>query len=152
FRYAKHLVEGHGLVYNVGGPRVEGYTNFLFTVLVAGGMALGAQAEHVALAIGLAAHAGTLAVLVRTARSLGVSTGATLAALVTRAVNPPFSGFAPGGLEPSLATLLAVLAIARGLATLREERRARAFAAVSVLFALATMTRPDAGVPVVAAL
>ncbi len=39
-RYAKHLVEGHGLVYNVG-ERVEGYTNFLWTLLVAPGLALG---------------------------------------------------------------------------------------------------------------
>jgi hypothetical protein len=30
-RYAKHFAEGHGLVYNPG-ERVEGYTNFLWTV------------------------------------------------------------------------------------------------------------------------
>jgi hypothetical protein len=33
-RYAENLVDGHGLVYNVG-EYVEGYTNFLWTVLVA---------------------------------------------------------------------------------------------------------------------
>lgn len=41
FRYAKHLVEGHGLVYNLG-ARVEGYTNFLWTVLAAIPLAFGA--------------------------------------------------------------------------------------------------------------
>ena len=34
-RYARHLVEGHGLVYNIG-ERVEGYTNLLWTLLLAG--------------------------------------------------------------------------------------------------------------------
>src|SRR3989442_6717285 len=33
-RYAQHLVQGHGLVYNVG-ERVEGYTNFLWTAVLA---------------------------------------------------------------------------------------------------------------------
>ncbi len=33
FRYAKNFIEGHGLVYNIG-ERVEGYTNFLWTMLL----------------------------------------------------------------------------------------------------------------------
>jgi hypothetical protein len=32
-RYAKHLAEGQGLVYNIG-ERVEGYTNLLWTLLL----------------------------------------------------------------------------------------------------------------------
>ena len=39
-RYAKNLVEGHGLVYNPG-ERVEGYTNFLWTLWLAVPLALG---------------------------------------------------------------------------------------------------------------
>src|SRR4051794_37248022 len=34
FRYAENLASGHGLVYNLG-ERVEGYTNFLWVVLLA---------------------------------------------------------------------------------------------------------------------
>ncbi len=37
YRYARNLVEGHGLVYNAG-ERVEGYSNFLYTLLIALGM------------------------------------------------------------------------------------------------------------------
>ncbi len=151
FRYAKHLVEGHGLVFNVGGPRTEGYTNFLYTLLVAAGMALGARAEDAALVIGLAAHAATLAVVARTARALGAPRGAALAAVATLAQNPTFSSYGTGGLETSLATFLALEALALAVTAPEADCR-RTFAAVSVLFALATMTRPDAGVPVVAAL
>src|SRR3989442_1472314 len=36
FRYARHLAAGRGLVWNPG-ERVEGYTNFLWVILMAGG-------------------------------------------------------------------------------------------------------------------
>jgi arabinofuranosyltransferase len=36
FRYAEHLASGNGLVWNIGGPHTEGYTNFLFVLLLAG--------------------------------------------------------------------------------------------------------------------
>ena len=39
-RYAAHLVRGHGLVYNVG-EHVEGYTNFLWTLLLTPPLAVG---------------------------------------------------------------------------------------------------------------
>lgn len=34
-RYAKNLASGHGLIWNPGGPMVEGYTNFLWTIYMA---------------------------------------------------------------------------------------------------------------------
>ena len=37
FRYARHLAEGHGLVWN-SGERIEGYTNFLWVLFMAGAM------------------------------------------------------------------------------------------------------------------
>ena len=40
FRYARNLVEGLGLVYNPG-ERIEGYTNFLWTLMAAAGMSVG---------------------------------------------------------------------------------------------------------------
>jgi arabinofuranosyltransferase len=42
FRYARHLAEGHGLVWNIGeDPPVEGFSNFLWVALCAGFEALG---------------------------------------------------------------------------------------------------------------
>lgn len=34
-RYAQHFASGEGLVWNAGGPRVEGYTNFLWVLYMA---------------------------------------------------------------------------------------------------------------------
>ncbi len=51
FRYARNLVSGHGLVYNPG-ECVEGYTNFLWTLMIAGAMALGADPLKAAWVLG----------------------------------------------------------------------------------------------------
>jgi hypothetical protein len=53
YRYAQNLVDGHGLVYNIG-ERVEGYTNFLWTLMVAGGIALGLSGSLVGHWLGFA--------------------------------------------------------------------------------------------------
>ncbi|HEX6838458.1 MAG TPA: hypothetical protein VF334_17900, partial [Polyangia bacterium] len=34
YRYATNAAHGHGLVYNIGDPPVEGFTSFLWTVLL----------------------------------------------------------------------------------------------------------------------
>jgi arabinofuranosyltransferase len=65
FRYAKNLGDGRGLVFNAG-ERVEGYTNFLFVVLVS----LAAKVSHlahypVAVAINVAATVAVLVLFVR---------------------------------------------------------------------------------------
>ena len=52
FRYAWNLVRGHGLVYNAG-ERVEGYSNLLWTLLMAGGMSLGVTPELASKALGI---------------------------------------------------------------------------------------------------
>jgi arabinofuranosyltransferase len=52
YRYAQNLVDGHGLVYNIG-ERVEGYTNLLWTLMVAAGITLGLSASLVGHWLGL---------------------------------------------------------------------------------------------------
>lgn len=42
FRYAEHFARGDGLVFNVG-ERVEGYTDFLWALIIAAAIALGAR-------------------------------------------------------------------------------------------------------------
>ena len=41
FCYAEHLAGGHGIVFNIGGPRAEGATDFLWLLLVSGLTAVG---------------------------------------------------------------------------------------------------------------
>src|SRR5687767_9783689 len=60
FRYAQNLIEGHGLVWNVVGERVEGYSNFLWTLLIAAFMRFGVHPASAAVGLGLTFFVGTL--------------------------------------------------------------------------------------------
>lgn len=67
-RYAKHLAEGKGLVWNLGGERVEGFTSMLHVVLLAGAIRAGVAPETAATAIALLATMGTALLLIVIAR------------------------------------------------------------------------------------
>src|SRR3954454_23338088 len=64
FRYARNLAEHGQLVFNLG-ERVEGFTNFLWTVLLAAGIKLGVDPVISSRLLGLMFAVGTLALLVR---------------------------------------------------------------------------------------
>src|SRR2546422_6324150 len=57
FRYARNLRQGHGLVFNPGFERVEGYTNFLWVMVLAGLDRLGIEPARAALALSWVATA-----------------------------------------------------------------------------------------------
>lgn len=59
YRYARNFAEGNGLVYNIG-ERVEGFSNLLWTLLIAVGLVLGWSAPDAAHALGLASGATAL--------------------------------------------------------------------------------------------
>ena len=136
FRYAQNLVAGNGLVYNVG-ERVEGYTNFLWTMLAALALAAGADivvatylaGVVLALALILATYAvgrGLLGPAWALAAALLVATSQSLLVYTARG----------GGLETGLFALLALLGTGAYMM-----RKGAAWA--GALLGLATLTRPE---------
>ncbi len=109
FRYADNLAHGHGLVWNEG-ERVEGYTNFLWTMLVAAGIRLGFDPVFWSQAIGLLCFAASLYFSWKLGSNLLPSQGAATLFVVLLGANYTFLSFATGGLETSLQTAL-VLAL-----------------------------------------
>lgn len=150
FRYAQQFLEGHGLVYNPG-ERVEGYTNFLWTVIVAAGMALGVDPVGWSLGLGVCFFAGTIllaAVLSR--RMTGDRTGLVLSlpiAAIALVLHRDAGVYATSGLETSMQTFLVTLLLVL-LATGTDTRR---ILAAGLTLVAAMMTRPDAVVVGVAA-
>lgn len=55
-RYSQHLAQGHGIVWNIGQPPVDGATDFLFMAFLAGLYALGGGLESTVLWVGGIAH------------------------------------------------------------------------------------------------
>ena len=141
FRYAAHLANGLGLVWNPG-ERVEGYTNFLWVVILAAGMKLGAAPEVLSTSLGIASGVGVLALVLRfQAARRSLTDPFAWLPLVLLVSSRSFTAWCTSGLETMFFT---ALLLAAHLAFLREQRRATAVPLGSAcLFALATLTRPD---------
>lgn len=135
FRYARNLVRGHGLVYNPG-ERVEGYTDFLWTVLMAVPVALGLDPGLAAILVSLASFVVLLWIAARLAERLcpGVPVLVGLGPLLL-AASYTVASFATAGLETVFAAMLALLAVERA-----EARKPLAAGFASLLAAL---SHPD---------
>ncbi len=158
FRYARNLVRGEGLVFNPG-ERVEGYTNFLWTVLIAGGMAAGAEPEPVAETLAFLAAAGSLVLLAGLGQRLlrgPLALPATLLPPLLFAALGSEARHVVSGMETLLFVFLVLAAFsvllwrwhgeeapANGLAPHPPGPRLREVSVSGVLFSLATMTRPE---------
>jgi arabinofuranosyltransferase len=150
FRYARNLVRGHGLVYNVGEP-VEGYTNFLWTALAALPLAVGADdplpfMHAVSAALWWASYA-LLLVLAIALWADGV--WAAPLALLPLALHWSFNMWFFSGMETPLVTLLTIAAVASVALDPRRHRWAPLALSASAVGLM--MTRPD-GAVVLAAL
>ncbi len=74
FRYAKHWAEGHGLVWNVGEPPVEGVSSLLYTALLALGIRAGLDVVLWATVVNLLLGAGLLGLALALGRGLDIPT------------------------------------------------------------------------------
>ncbi len=144
YRYAKHLVEGHGLVWNVGEAPVEGYTNFLWTLLIAGLMGIGLDPVTASYMLGVVFLNVTLAMTFLVARRILSSHVSAFVVVALTGTNFTFSAYATGGLETQMQTTL-VMSVAALL--LAGQTRGRVhLAAASLAGALALMTRLDSAI------
>jgi len=135
FRYARHLAEGHGLVWNLGEtPPVEGFSNFLWVVACALLELLGIAPEFGSRIVS-AACAATLTWLVfRAVERRSDAATAGWSALMFAAL-PPVGIWATGGLE-TMAFATAVFGCFQALTRPHEQRATRAacvWAAAAVL-------------------
>ena len=111
FRYSRHLAEGHGLTFNVGDPApVEGFSEFLWTLVCAGFELLPGGAPLLA---PLVTAAGSLLLLVLVLRhgrdALGLGAAGLLAVGLVYAANPTVAIWSSSGLSSALSALLIFL-------------------------------------------
>ena len=144
FRYARNLLDGHGLVFNPG-ERVEGYTNFLWVMeLAAIWGALGIRPEHAAPWLSVGFTAGTLAVMLWWAARMPGLRHRGLAAWMALGLVCGSATFAVwtsgGGLETRQFTFFVLSAVVC-LSLYRSSRRG--LLAASLSLALAALTRPE---------
>ncbi|MFN7143438.1 MAG: ArnT family glycosyltransferase, partial [Myxococcota bacterium] len=142
FAYARHLVEGEGLVAYPGGERVEGYSNALWTFLLAAWYAIGVEPWASSKLMG--AIFGTITLffawgLARRARPEAQDPLAVVAPLLL-ACSSQFVIWNASGLENSLFNVL----LSGGMWSLtREIQEERKTPWSALAFFGLTMTRPD---------
>jgi hypothetical protein len=140
YRYAKHLIEWRGFVFNVG-ERVEAYTNPLFTLVIAAAMACGAEPRVASMTVGAVAYffvAWTLAAWSRERAPVDrwwLPFGALL-----WLTQDDLHTWATGGLET---TMFAALALAGIRCTTRTPHSRRGLLLGGTWLSLASLTRPD---------
>jgi len=143
FRYARNWVEGHGLVFNPD-EKVEGYTNFLWTVLCAVPIKLGFDVVLFTHIVGVALFIGSLFVAGRLAQRLTARPEAGIWTAIVLGGSFTFSSYATGGLETQLQAFLVLLALELGLVAAESvENHTKHVLIWSVVTGLAGLTRMD---------
>lgn len=134
FRYVRQFVAGNGLVFNLG-ERVEGYSNFLWVMLLAPMHALGMDLLFAARLLAIALSIGTVLLTYQLARK---SRWPILAPILLASC-APFAVWTMGGLETPLFSFLLT---ASAYTFVREEEQGRGFTS-GLLLALLALTRPE---------
>ncbi|RLB62250.1 MAG: hypothetical protein DRI90_09485 [Deltaproteobacteria bacterium] len=140
FRYARNFARGLGLVYNAG-ERIEGYTNFLWTVLLGGGIKVGLDPDLLAKVLGAGFALGTLGMVYLLSALLRPLTVAPCMATWLLATTAASMGYAVFGLETTMFTFLLLYGT---WLMLREEQRDGSFPWSGVVYGAAGLTRPEA--------
>jgi len=152
FRYAKNLVDGLGLIFNVG-ERVEGYTNFLWTLLMAGGIRLGLDPVPFSMVMGGLSFLVTIGLFgllsVRMGKEIPGSHGLVIPlTAVALLLHREMQVYATSGLETSMLTAF----VSAGFLLLALGRHPLTALYAGLCLIAAVMTRPDAMIFYVAAL
>ncbi|HEX2685709.1 MAG TPA: hypothetical protein VHN14_03785 [Kofleriaceae bacterium] len=147
FVFSRNLAEHGELTFNLGQP-VEGYTNFLWTLVLGLVMLLGIPPEWSSRVLGTACALATLYLVFRLMeRALGRTTPWAAVPSLLLACSSGFACWTSGGLETQLYTLLVTAALDAFVAAATGPRALRR---LGVMLALASMTRPEG--PMIAAI
>ncbi|HYF67846.1 MAG TPA: glycosyltransferase family 39 protein [Ohtaekwangia sp.] len=145
FRYAKNLVEYNNFSWNADDIiKIEGYTNFLWTCLLAGGLKLGIDPVISSTILGLCFGIGTLLITYRIGKLLFNDHRYALLSIIFLATNYTFSAYMTGGLETQMQTfLISCSVLMMASASLHETPAKTNFFLVGIFTALAILTRLD---------
>jgi hypothetical protein len=146
-RYARNLAHGYGLVWNPGGERVEGYTNPLWVLFMAGFHLLPIAASKMSLLVQMSGGIFLLANLFfvkKISEHLSSRPFLAILAVLMTAFYTPLNNWGLQGMEVSVLTLILSAAAWLSLKHLRQ----RSFSPwVYVWLGMATWVRMDMTVP-----
>lgn len=151
YRYVKNFTEGNGLVFNIG-EKVEGYTCFLWVILLGGVKKLGFDFISASQTLGIISAMIALlftylisARIFPKGRDTLYNLSFSLVAVILTAVNGSNAYWAVSGMETGLFTLLITTGVYLYLKEYKngQEGKPASLPYSSILFLLAALTRPE---------
>lgn len=140
YRYAENVANGLGFVFNAGEP-VEGFTNFLWVVLLAAAHSLGANTVLVSKLLGGVFGIAALGLTAKLGQRAGDgNSDVSIAAALILASSPAFAFWSVAGLETSFFAFLLLASVMRFVKE-QSDQRVRPFSAL--LMAMCGMARPE---------
>jgi hypothetical protein len=144
-RYAENLAHGHGIVWNVGERPVDGATDFLYMLLLAGLAKAGLSVEFAARMVGALAHFLTVIAVYCANRFVQRSGRLTAATLAGYLALGPGLWYAAVGFGTPLFALLVCIAWYVALQIQRGRSSRGTCLAFSIAGLLAGLCRPEGG-------
>jgi arabinofuranosyltransferase len=160
-RYSRHLADGLGPSWNPGAEPAEGYTTALWMALLALAQALGLDGLWIAKSSGLLFALGAVAIAARLGDHACVAAAlaraprafASLSVFVLAASYWPLSLHAVSGMETTFSCMILTLFFYYSVRIGADaDASASAYRGLALAALLATLTRPEAGLPCVATL
>jgi arabinofuranosyltransferase len=144
-RYAKRLIDGHGLTWNPG-ERVEGYSNLLWVLSVAALGRLGVDLIGAVRVLGFLGMAASLAAVLYASPPASLAAAAlTLLVLLFLSLSGSFAVWAIGGMEQPLVAALLAWAVVLCYPLLQDRHASfKGMLRPGLLLGLLCLTRPDA--------
>jgi arabinofuranosyltransferase len=139
FRYSKNLAQGLGPVFNPGQP-VEGYTNFLWMLLLAIGKWLGFDILSLSQVLGVISCLLVLLLTYQLGMASGLSKGLSIFPVLLLSINPGFVRYSVSGMETLFFTTWLIAAYIVLLSNPSSKSKTMLS---SLLLVLATLTRPE---------
>lgn len=142
FRYADNLADGHGLVYNIG-EKVEGYTSFLWVILMAAGKIIGINIIIFSKIIGLLFAAGCLFLTAFSYKFLNnIKPKMSAVATLYLGSTGVFLPWGVSGVETTMFAFLLLLTVLFYL-SIGEKGSSRKFMFLGILAGITSLTRPE---------
>lgn len=144
-RYAEHVAQGHGFVWNIGDPPLDGATDFLFVVAVAAVARLGASVETAARLLGAFAHIATVFLVYFVPRRLFRASPALCAAIALFVAVGPAKLYIASAFGTTFFGVWVALLWTTALVAM-ERRSQMVDGALPVLACLLGMARPEGAI------
>ena len=145
YNFSNNFAQGHGLVWYPGGDPVEGYTNFLWVVILSTFIKVGFDVVLIAKILGILLSLGSVVMMYQIVRHLNPDGIGVMPALLL-AASPAFALWAVSGLETVLFIFIMLVALRQYL--IEDEIDAsnpQSFWSV-FWFMLLGMTRPEGAI------